>query len=67
MELENGYNLWIWKEGAWRVLATYETPSEAYFAAHGQQADCWTCAKIGTKKDKYIRAHCRDRHAPLDW
>ncbi len=67
MSLENGYNLWIWKEGAWQVLATYEKASEAYVAAQGRQADCWTCARIGTKKDEYLRAHCRDRQAYTDW
>jgi len=62
------YNLWIWEQPSWRVIATYPTPSEA--AAAGRRSadppDTWTVARAGSARDEHMRRHCTQRNAPKE-
>lgn len=60
------YNLWVWEQPSWRVIATYPTSKEAKQAAKhaGDPTDTWSIAKIGSQKDEHLREHCTERDAP---
>lgn len=60
------YDLWVWEQPSWRVIATYKTSKEAHAAGKhsADPPDTWTVAKQGSQKDEHIRAHCTERDAP---
>jgi len=59
------WNLWIWNQPSWRVLASYETHAEAYAAARyaADPPETWVVSLDGSRLDLYMRGHCTERRA----
>lgn len=57
------WNLWVWQEPSWIVLANYENRDDALQAkkATCDPPDTVKVVEAGSKRDNFIRQHCTDR------
>ena len=59
------FNLWVWEQPSWRVLANYPTWREARAAAKRtcDPSDTLCVCAAGSIRDNILRANCTDRQA----